>query len=106
VTSKFWPHFAHPDNVEICLDHILKQMGLDYIDLYLAHWPYAAKPVSREVLLKLTGPDSDEDGMLEEDGKPVVDWEHTSTNIAKQAGECYLCIPWLSCSAKTDVACR
>ena len=37
VTTKFWPHFGDPENVELCLDICLKQMGLDYVDLYLAH---------------------------------------------------------------------
>ncbi|SMQ46819.1 unnamed protein product [Zymoseptoria tritici ST99CH_3D7] len=89
ITSKFWPHFGAPENVEVCLDMVLKQMGLDYIDLWLAHWPYVAKPVSRDVLLNLKGPEGGEhgNGMLKEDGKPVVDWEHTSTNICKQAGK-------------------
>jgi diketogulonate reductase-like aldo/keto reductase len=89
VTSKFWPHFADPANVELCLDLILKQMGLDYIDLYLAHWPYAATPISKEALKDAkAGPEtsSEERGVLEKDDKPVIDWEHTSTNIAKQAG--------------------
>jgi diketogulonate reductase-like aldo/keto reductase len=36
ITSKFWPHFAAPENVEICLDICLKEMGLDYVDLWLA----------------------------------------------------------------------
>lgn len=89
MTSKFWPHFAAPENVELCLDLILKGMGLDYLDLYLAHWPYAAVPISKEALKSSkAGPKAtaEEKGMLEEDGKPVVDWEHTSTNIAKIAG--------------------
>lgn len=37
ITSKFWPHFAAPENVELCLDQVLKNMGLDYVDLFLAH---------------------------------------------------------------------
>lgn len=89
MTSKFWPHFADPENVELGLDIILKQMGLDYIDLYLAHWPYAAKPISRGALVNAktgSGSSPEEKGQLIKDGKPVIDWEHTSTNIARQAG--------------------
>ncbi|KAE9369403.1 Aldo/keto reductase [Stipitochalara longipes BDJ] len=52
ITTKFWPHFAAPENIEICLDLCLKEMGLDYVDLWLAHWPFAIKPISREALLK------------------------------------------------------
>jgi len=89
VTSKFWPHFA-PDNVELCLDIILKQMGLDYIDLYLAHWSYAAKPISKEALLKSkAGPNATEEdeGILIENDKPVINWEYCSANIAKLSGK-------------------
>lgn len=57
ITTKFWPHFAAPENVELCLDLSLKKMGLDYVDLLLAHWPVAFKPISREALEKAnTGP--------------------------------------------------
>lgn len=96
VTSKFWPHFAAPENVELCLDIVLKQMGLEYVDLWLAHWPYAVVPISREALLNAkTGPgtSSAQRGIQEEDGKPVIDWEHTSANIAKIKG---LCLPPLA----------
>jgi diketogulonate reductase-like aldo/keto reductase len=90
VTTKFVPHFAAPENVEICLDLCLKGMELDYVDLWLAHWPYATKPISREALLKAkAGPGSSFEklGMLVENNIPVVDWEHSSTNIAKRCGE-------------------
>jgi len=90
VTTKFWPHFAAPENVELCLDLCLKQMNLDYVDLWLAHWPYAAKPISRAALEKAKcGPDTtpEDQGKLMDGDKPVIDWEHTSTNIAKQRGE-------------------
>ncbi|KAF9887188.1 hypothetical protein FE257_010442 [Aspergillus nanangensis] len=44
-TSKFWPNFASPDNVPLALDKILDAMGLDYLDLFLAHFPVALKPL-------------------------------------------------------------
>jgi len=80
--------------VELCLDQSLRNMGLDYIDLYLAHWPHAEKPISRAALenAKANPTASKADrGILTEtrDGKEnasVVDWEHTSANIAKLAG--------------------
>jgi aryl-alcohol dehydrogenase-like predicted oxidoreductase len=92
VTTKFWPHFAAPENVELALDQCLKGLGLDYIDLFLTHWPLAFKPVSREALENAsTKRDAtpSEKGMLvdSETDKVVIDWEHTSSNIASQAGE-------------------
>ena len=89
ITSKFWPHFGHPDDVELCMDKVLENMGLDYVDLWLAHWPCVWKPASRVALEKAwSGPDAtDEDqGDLWEDGKPVIDWEHSTTNISKRMG--------------------
>lgn len=44
VTTKFWPQFAAPANVGVCLDRVLDQMGLEYVDLYLVHWPVATVP--------------------------------------------------------------
>ncbi|KAK0114606.1 hypothetical protein ONS95_014091 [Cadophora gregata] len=92
VTTKFWMQFAAPENVELCLDLCLKEMGLDYVDLYLAHFPYAQTPTSRAGLEKATADlaGSPEDwGKLvyPESGKPVVDWQHTSAHIAKLSGK-------------------
>ncbi|OIW32327.1 Aldo/keto reductase [Coniochaeta ligniaria NRRL 30616] len=42
VTSKMWCTFA--SRVEENLDMSLKDLGLDYVDLYLVHWPVALNP--------------------------------------------------------------
>jgi aldehyde reductase len=41
ITSKLWPSFMRPDLVEPTLKESLKNLGLDYLDLYLIHWPAA-----------------------------------------------------------------
>ncbi|KAH8103435.1 Aldo/keto reductase [Cristinia sonorae] len=41
ITSKLWNHNHHAADVEKELDETLAQLGLDYIDLYLIHWPIA-----------------------------------------------------------------
>ncbi|TKA67780.1 hypothetical protein B0A55_06863 [Friedmanniomyces simplex] len=89
--SGFWPHFGHPDSVELCLDKVLANMQLEYVDLYLAHWPCVWKPASREALEKAhSGHDStpaDKGIASLGDGKPNVDWEHSAANLAKQKGK-------------------
>ena len=41
VTSKLWNCFHHPEDVEMAFNLSLKNLGLDYLDLYLIHWPTA-----------------------------------------------------------------
>jgi glycerol 2-dehydrogenase (NADP+) len=42
VTSKLW--CTYHTRVEKNLDQSLKTLGLDYLDLYLVHWPVAMNP--------------------------------------------------------------
>ena len=42
VTTKLW--CTHHSRVEQALDTSLKSLGLDYVDLYLIHWPIAMNP--------------------------------------------------------------
>ncbi|TFY62454.1 hypothetical protein EVG20_g6701 [Dentipellis fragilis] len=41
ITSKVWNTSHHPDDVEKELDETLKQLGTEYLDMYLIHWPVA-----------------------------------------------------------------
>ncbi|KAJ8277883.1 hypothetical protein GJAV_G00081240 [Gymnothorax javanicus] len=41
VTSKLWNNKHHPEDVEPSLLKTLKDLRLEYLDLYLIHWPYA-----------------------------------------------------------------
>ncbi|KAM3964455.1 aldo-keto reductase 1B-like [Aphomia sociella] len=43
VTSKLWNTFHSPDWVETAVKLTLSDLGLEYIDLYLIHWPMAYK---------------------------------------------------------------
>ncbi|TFL02837.1 NADP-dependent oxidoreductase domain-containing protein [Pterulicium gracile] len=44
LTSKLWNSAHQPAEVEKELDDTLKQLGTDYLDLYLIHWPVAFAP--------------------------------------------------------------
>lgn len=43
VTSKLWNNKHHPDDVGPALQETLDDLGLDYLDLFLMHWPVAFK---------------------------------------------------------------
>lgn len=45
VVSKLWNHFHHKDNVRKAFEVTLENFGLDYIDLYLVHFPFATQKI-------------------------------------------------------------
>ncbi|KAL1979112.1 hypothetical protein VTN96DRAFT_6839 [Rasamsonia emersonii] len=48
VTTKVWNHLHRYDDVLWSLNDSLKKLQLDYVDLFLVHWPIAAEKESRE----------------------------------------------------------
>ncbi|KAJ9152985.1 hypothetical protein P3X46_026482 [Hevea brasiliensis] len=52
ITSKLWCSDAHHDCVLPALHKTLKNLKLDYLDLYLVHWPVSVKPGEYELPVK------------------------------------------------------
>ncbi|KAK3056374.1 H/ACA snoRNP pseudouridylase subunit [Extremus antarcticus] len=68
VTSKLWCTYHR--RTEECLDESLKRLGLDYVDLYLMHWPVPMNPNGNHPL-QPKHPDGSRDLDTE--------WSHTDT---------------------------
>ncbi|KAK7796141.1 hypothetical protein U0070_007565, partial [Myodes glareolus] len=43
LTTKLWSTFHRPELVQVCLEKSLKKFQLDYVDLYLIHYPISIK---------------------------------------------------------------
>ncbi|XP_015869887.3 non-functional NADPH-dependent codeinone reductase 2 [Ziziphus jujuba] len=52
ITSKLWCSDAHHEYVLPALQKTLKNLKLEYLDLYLVHWPVSVKPGEYELPVK------------------------------------------------------
>lgn len=44
ITSKLWNNAHQPEDVKPALVQTLRDLSIDYLDLYLIHWPVAIRP--------------------------------------------------------------
>ncbi len=76
ITSKLWNNAHAPENVEPALRTTLANLQIDYLDLYLIHWPIAWK---REVSF----PDKAEDMIALQDLPIVKTWQAMEALVDK-----------------------
>ncbi|KAI8583660.1 hypothetical protein K450DRAFT_222186 [Umbelopsis ramanniana AG] len=77
VTTKLWNNAHSPQDVEKALEHSLKNLQLEYLDLYLMHWPVAFKSGASAV-------PKDADGKVE---LSPVDYTETYAAMEKLVGD-------------------
>ncbi|KAF9740133.1 Glycerol 2-dehydrogenase (NADP(+)) [Paraphaeosphaeria minitans] len=44
ICTKVWPHLMEPEDIKWSFDNSLQKLRMDYIDLFLLHWPFAVEP--------------------------------------------------------------
>ncbi|KAL4898159.1 NADP-dependent oxidoreductase domain-containing protein [Aspergillus ambiguus] len=82
ITSKLWNSQHHPDVVEKALDECLAELELEYLDLYLVHWPVSFKTGSE--LFPLKAGSNVEGGDCEiDDSISIVDTWKAMTKLPK-----------------------
>jgi len=84
VTSKLWNTFHHEDDVMVGLTKTLNDLKLEYLDLYLIHWPTAFKRSTTNNFPK------NEDGSMnyaKDDEKGTVNFLRTWPVLCKAVSE-------------------
>ncbi|KAI5301965.1 Glycerol 2-dehydrogenase (NADP(+)) [Ascosphaera pollenicola] len=70
VTTKVWNHLHKPEDVKWSLENSLSNFQLNYVDLFLLHWPIASEKTDEKSPMPKIGPD----------GKYVINKELTENH--------------------------
>jgi alcohol dehydrogenase (NADP+) len=76
ITSKLWNNAHLAKDVEPALNQTLSDLKLDYLDLYLIHWPVAFKP-------ETMNPSGPEDYLTPEEA-PIIDTWNEMVRLKKE----------------------
>ncbi|KAL4882572.1 NADP-dependent oxidoreductase domain-containing protein [Aspergillus karnatakaensis] len=83
ITSKLWNTQHDPAVVEKALDECLAELELEYLDLYLVHWPVAFKTGENYFPLDESSNHPDKDVLIE-DNISIVDTWKAVTKLPKE----------------------
>ena len=75
VTSKLWNNYHRPEHVKMACQKTLKDLGLDYLDLYLMHFPISMKfiPFEEKYPPGWIHDEKEKYPSMEEDFVPLID---------------------------------
>ncbi|CAK8693840.1 unnamed protein product [Clavelina lepadiformis] len=72
ITGKLWSSFSRPEHMEKAIDRSLRNMQMDYFDLYLIHWPIPLVHCGFEKLIPL---DQTGKKIIDKDANYVKTWK-------------------------------